>query len=378
MANVGKFRKKQIHQSKQLIQYLERTKEFLVNPLTEINQRLLSKQKPPFALASLKEIKKQATRELAAIGGVAAFPVFVKDTLRGVLITGRKKSDAAWREQEFRILKSFTRHLSLALGNAEYAEAIRRSRQELTRSERDGSAGALIAGVDHEAKSPLHAMSLSLSALRSHLSDPRFLASSRENIEKLITRTMQNVLNDAERVNAIIQHLSDLADRKPFKIEEGVRASHIAAKVIHELSRTDSSHNIRIESRIPVNLSFACDPDAFYEIILNLICNAQQAMQKEGLIVVDGRAVKGETLIEIRDTGIGIPHECLQKIFEPFYSTKQKEETEGTAGAGLGLFIVKEYMQGMGGRVEVESKLEEGSIFRLYFPSLEPAFREAA
>ncbi len=378
MAHVGKFRKKQIHQSKQLVQYLERSKEFLVNPLTEINQRLLSKQKSHFALANLKEIKKQATRELAALGGVAAFPIFVKDTLRGILVAGRKKSDATWRDEEFKILKSFTRHLSLALGNAEYAEAIHRSREELTRSERDASAGALIAGVDHEAKNPLHAMALSLSSLRTTLSDPGFMSGPTENIEKLVTTRMQNILSDAEQVNAIIQHLSDLADRKPLQISEGVRPSRIAAKVIQNLIQSGNSHRIRIESKIPEYLSFVCDPDAVYEIFLNLIRNAQQSIPDEGQIVIDSRIQSGEIVVEIRDTGIGIPKESLQQIFEPFFSTKQKELTEGTAGAGMGLFIVKEYMLGMGGRVEVESKIGEGTVFRLFFPRLAPIFREAA
>lgn len=377
-AHVGKFRKTQIHQSKQLIQYLERSHEFIINPLTEINQRLLSKQKAPFALINMKEIKKQAARELAALGGVAAFPVFVKDSLRAVLIIGRKKSDAPWRDEEFRILNSFSRHLSLAVGNAEYAEAILRSRQDLARSERDASAGALIAGVDHEVNNPLHSMTLSLTGLRAELSKPHVRTGPREHIERLVVRTMQNVLKDAGQVNAIIQHLSDLANRQPLKIQDGVRPARIATKVIRDIIHCNKGKKVRIESKIPEHLSFACDPDALYEILSNLIRNGLQAITEEGLVLVDGEIKDGETVIKVKDTGTGIPRDYFQKIFEPFFSTKLKEQNGGAGGSGMGLFIIKEYIQGMGGRIEVESKLGEGSVFRLHFPSLEMALREAA
>ena len=377
-SGVGRLRKKQIHQSRQLIGHLEHTKDFLVTPHTQAEARRFSQEKPPFALQNMKEVKKQAAMELAALGGVAAFPVFVRDTLRAVLITGRKKSDASWNEEEFQILKSFMRHLSLAFGNADYAEEIRRFREKLSLSERDASAGALIAAVDHEVNSTIHGMSLNLTTLSRDLSNPKTLSIPREKVEKLVLETMESVLRGGAKINSIIQHLSDLAERKPLSIEEGVKPSEMADRVIRELGIEGPPRKVRIQSKIPRTLRLACDPGGLYEILVNLILNAQQAIETEGEILIEGSAEKGEVLLEIRDTGVGIPSECRERIFEPFFTTKIGNEGEGPMGTGMGLFIVKEFMEGMGGSVEVRSEPGKGTTFRLRFPHLEPAFGRAA
>jgi signal transduction histidine kinase len=377
-SGIGRFRRKQIPHTRQLVQYLEQTRDFIVNPLTGREHRLLSRERTPFALRSAKEIKKEATKELAALGGIAAFPVFLRDSLRAILVLGRKKSDAAWRDQEFKILKSFIRHLSLAMANAEYAEAINLSRQKLALSERDASAGALIAGVDHEVKNPLHAMSLSLSALRSNLSKPENPAKLTPQQENFIAKTMEHVIRDVVEINGIIQHLSDLAERKPLKIEESVRPTKIAARVIRDLGSVIHGKKIRVESRIPDSLVLTCDPNALLEILSNLIRNAIQAIPDQGEVLVDGWEENGITILQVKDTGVGIHKDFLEKIFEPFFTTKKRGSTQETAGSGMGLFIVREYMQGMGGRVEFDSEEGKGTAFMLSFPALEPSLTEAA
>ncbi len=370
-ACLGRLRKKQIHQSKQLIQYLEKSKDFLVNPHTQRETRLFSRQKPSFALTNMKEVKKQATMELAALGGVAAFPVFVKESLRAVLVMGRKKSDAPWREEEFQILKSFMRHLSLALGNAEYAEEIQRFREKLSLSERDASAGALISGVHHEASGPIHAMTLNLSNLAEDLENPEIMTLPRSEIEDLVVETMESVRQGVFKINGIIQQLSDLAERKPLTIEEGVRPAVIADKILREVAGKDASDRILVRSKIPRNLTLSCDPSALYDILANLIRNAQQAIPEKGEITIEGASRNGEAGLLVRDTGVGIPGENMGRIFEPFYTTKTKKDAGGAVGTGMGLFLVKEFMEGMGGRIEVESEPGKGTTFHLLFPNLE-------
>ena len=372
-SSVGRLRKKQIHQSKQLIQYLEHTRDYLVTPHSLEEARRFLCKKPFFALQNIKEVKRQASMELAALGGVAAFPVFVRDTLRAVLVTGRKKSDAPWNEEEFQILKSFTRHLSLALGNADYAEEIQRFREKLFLSERDASAGALIAAVDHEVNSTIHGMSLNLTTLSRELSNPKTLARPREKVEEVILGTMESVLRGGAKINGIIQHLSDLAERKPLSIDEDVRPFEIADRIIQELGGEEPRPGIHIQLNIPKTLRIACDPDGLYEILVNLIRNARQAIEGDGEILIESAVRNGGAILQVRDTGVGIPGECLEHIFEPFFTTKTEKQGNGQQGTGMGLFIVKEYMQAFGGRVEVQSKVGLGTVFSLYFPNLEPA-----
>lgn len=377
-AKIGRLRKKHIHQTKQLVQYLETTRDYLVNPHTQRESRVGSKQKTPFALANMKEIKKQATIELASIGGVAAFPVFIQDGLQAILIIGRKKSDAPWSEEEFQILKSFTRHLSLALGNAEYAEEIRQSREKISLSERDASAGALIAGVEHEVKNPLSAIALNISALRANLRDQKFLTLQPRVIENEVTEILNLSRQYVNRIDNIICHISDLAHSIPLKIQDGIQPRSIAEKAIQMLKKNGDGVQSHIRNEIAPHISIVCDPDALYEIFVNLIRNAQHAVTEEGEIVLQGSTPNGETILHVRDTGVGIPQGHLAKIFEPFYTTKRKKNNNKAVGSGMGLFIVRQLMQGMGGYIEVRSKDGKGSEFRLHFPSLEPTLKEAA
>jgi signal transduction histidine kinase len=94
---------------------------------------------------------------------------------------------------------------------------------------------------------------------------------------------------------------------------------------------------------------------------MNLMINAVQAMPEGGdLAVVLERGTEG-AIVSIRDTGIGIPHSDLERIFDPFYTTKD-------SGTGLGLVIASNIMQANGGYITVESEPGKGSTFRLCFP----------
>ncbi|MBI4357812.1 MAG: hypothetical protein HY584_00810, partial [Candidatus Omnitrophica bacterium] len=374
-ASHGRVRKRPIHKSKPLVLYLEQTKDHLISDLSPRKTRVYLKRKSFFALTSLKEIKDHATAEVTKLGGVGAFPVFTGERLAAILLVGRKKSDAVWEESDFKILNSFTRHLSLALRNALYLEKIRLSREELSKRERNQAAGALISGVNHEARNPLQVMLLTLETLHSKLHDPSFLSLPQDRILEDVRKTMTTVSEEDERVNNIIEHLSSLAQRKPLRIHEGVRPLEVAQRVLSELRRTEGFQKIKFRLDVERSLTVPCDEDALSEIFVNLIRNAGQAIGDQGEIILRAFKESEEILIQVQDNGQGIPPKLIPKIFNPFFTTKRKQ---GAAGTGMGLFIVKEYMQAMGGRVEAESLEGKGACFTLHFPTLEPLLREVA
>lgn len=373
-ASIGRLRKKMLSHTNPLIQYLERTKTFLTAPHGQRERRHLFKKKSYFALWNLKEIKNEATRELIALGGVASLPVFVNQNLRGILVIGSKKSDATFRNEEFEILKSFLRHFALALANAEYAEGLKRSHEELSRNERDAFAGALITGVEHEAKNPINVMTLSLTNLQSNLSG---FAANEEIFEKRVSKTMTDVLEASGKIKDIIKHLSTLANKKPLAMENGVKPCQIALKAIEALAQESGNHHkVKIDVRIPENLSIYCDPHALFEIFTNLIRNAKEACHNEGTVILDAKEKSEEVIIQVKDNGTGIGSEHFDHIFEPFYTTKNGKENGKTSGSGMGLFIVKENVESMGAKIEVRSRRGNGTCFRLRFPSLEPLVKE--
>ncbi|MBI3317287.1 MAG: HAMP domain-containing histidine kinase [Candidatus Omnitrophica bacterium] len=377
-AALGFWRRKHLLFSKSLVLYLEKARGFLVSPLTQAEGRRLEKQKGKNFVDTAKW-KLQAEVEIAALGGITAFPVFGKGLLRGILLVGAKKSDMPWREEEFQILASFMRHLALAFENADYAETIRRSRYEIAMRERDNLAGAIIAAVDHEAKNPIHAVSLNLGTLIARLSPSSAAEPSKEELEALTQKIMKRVMEDIQDVSVIIEHLSNLADKKPLLIQENVRPRQIVQKVMEGFAAELSAAKIKLRLEIPEDFTLVCDPAALTEIFVNLLRNAIQATTSAGEIIVESLSENGKTFIlQVKDTGSGIPPAVQGRIFEPFFTTKQKGDTPAKRGTGMGLFIVKEYMQGIGGRVEVQSKIGRGTIFRLHFPLLDSVMERTA
>jgi two-component system sensor histidine kinase BaeS len=112
------------------------------------------------------------------------------------------------------------------------------------------------------------------------------------------------------------------------------------------------------------------DPDRLRQILANLVRNAVRHTPEGGIIALSARAEDRWVVIAVADTGEGIAPEHLPHVFERFYRADQgRSRTSG--GAGLGLAIVREFVELMGGRVSVESAPGEGSCFRVYLP-LEP------
>jgi signal transduction histidine kinase len=97
------------------------------------------------------------------------------------------------------------------------------------------------------------------------------------------------------------------------------------------------------------------------QVLVNLIKNATQAMTKSGVLVLEtGQGTDG-VWVGVTDTGGGIPPETINRIFEPFYTTKRK-------GSGLGLLIVQRIVREHGGRIELESRVGQGATFRVWLP----------
>jgi signal transduction histidine kinase len=103
------------------------------------------------------------------------------------------------------------------------------------------------------------------------------------------------------------------------------------------------------------------DPNRVKEAIVNIISNAIQSITGSGSIYIRTYTEKKDAVLEIRDTGSGIPVEDRAFIFNPFYTTK-------SSGTGLGLAITHRIIQEHNGRIEVESEVDKGTVFRVFIP----------
>ncbi|MDF1577531.1 MAG: ATP-binding protein [Desulfurivibrionaceae bacterium] len=221
----------------------------------------------------------------------------------------------------------------------------------LRRSEHLASLGKMIASVSHEIKNPLGIVRSTAEMLRKRIG-----ADSDAN--KQLTTV---IIDETARLDRIVREFLDFAkpreiNLKPAQVEDIVREA--VGFVSTELEKSGISNRLRIEGELPM---VPVDRELFYRALLNILLNGIQVMPEGGSLSVRvGRAGANEAgvVIEIADTGPGIPEDSQDQIFKPFYTDK-------TRGTGLGLAIAKNIIDNHHGEIEVDSVLGVGTTFRI-------------
>lgn len=233
--------------------------------------------------------------------------------------------------------------------------------EQLREAEKSAVVGRLASAIAHEIRNPLNYINLTLDHLKNRFS-PEDEERSRT-FEKLTGQ----LKNEVERINRLVSDFlrysrpSKLV-RKPLDIREVVKTS---LKIIEHQAE---EHEIKIgmveRDVVPQVLG---DKEMLRSVFSNLFLNAVQAMEQDGgRLTVTLCAVGESVVIEVRDTGGGIPETDRDKVFEPYFSTKE-------TGTGLGLAIVKRVVEEHGGSISLESEPDEGTVFTI---TLEAAYLE--
>ncbi len=263
----------------------------------------------------------------------------------------------------------------------------RQLQARLTLADRLASVGTLAAGIAHEINNPLAFVISNLSFLseemrRSQLSlestsgattgGPRL----RQRAE-LDLIEWQEVLSEAyegaERVRQIVRQL------KTFSRPDEERASpvdvHQLLDSVVMMAANEIRHRAQLHRDYGAVPHVLANESRLCQVFLNLVVNAAQAIPEgdahhNAIHLVTRRLDPGRVLIEVQDTGSGIPREALTRIFDPFFTTKPVG-----VGTGLGLSICHGIITNMGGEISVESELGKGTTFRVVLPALEPRTR---
>jgi two-component system, NtrC family, sensor histidine kinase PilS len=247
--------------------------------------------------------------------------------------------------------------------------SIRALEVEIKRGEQMAAVGRLSAAIAHEIRNPLASISGSIQLLRADLV-----------LDEPNQRLMDIVAREIERLNAIITDFLAYARPRPLQYTE-VDIHKLISGTLDLLGNglpEESAVTMRTEFLSPV-ATIAVDPQGVRQVLWNLCLNALDAMDHHGTLTVrttvqdspetSYRYHQGpptttqELLIEVMDTGSGMPLEIKEKIFEPFYSTKD-------GGSGLGLATVDRIIYNHRGWVEVDSQLGHGTTMRIHLPLL--------
>jgi signal transduction histidine kinase len=247
-------------------------------------------------------------------------------------------------------------------------EKLRRAQDDLVRGEKLASMGRLVAGIAHEINNPVNAVINTLGPLEEALAE---LAAAKDpaaaEAAAVQAREMLSVVQrGAGRAKAIVQALHNYSRGDEAKPREVVLARSIDDTV--DLLR-HRLKDIRVEKQVDPSIKLAGFPGQIDQVFMNLITNAAQAIGECGKggtihIAASRPGSSGDVEITIADDGPGIPPEVISRIFDPFFTTKDVGE-----GSGLGLSIVHGIIERHGGRITVQSRVGEGTTFRITLPS---------
>ena len=244
---------------------------------------------------------------------------------------------------------------------------LRAAERKLMQADRLASLGELAASVAHEINNPVSGV-LNLSMLMQRILKEDGVPPGRV---AEFRRYLGQVATETARVGRIVSDLLSFSRRsKPQETEADLNAiiRTTVSLVMHKLQLA----NVQLELDLPDDLPRVhCDASQMQQVVINLVLNAAEAIKGGGTVSVrtrpEGTPKPGSVVLEVRDTGSGIPRELLGKIFDPFFTTKEEGK-----GVGLGLAVVYGIVEAHGGEIEVESRIGEGSLFRVSLPLAPP------
>ena len=228
--------------------------------------------------------------------------------------------------------------------------------EQMKRADRLASIGEMAAGIAHEIKNPLAGIAGVIQVLKKEqaVGDPKRMV-------------LEEVLSQVERMDKAVRNLLSFA-RPPEPRMTLVDINELIGKLLDFLAPQFAKNSILAERRLATGLPWlTLDPDLIQQAFINIALNAIQAMPRGGKFIVESRANKptadepGSVEIVFTDSGKGISVENLNRIFNPFFTTRQQ-------GTGLGLSITQRIIEQHSGEINVISSSENGASFTITFP----------
>jgi histidine kinase len=244
--------------------------------------------------------------------------------------------------------------------------------QQLMQASKMATLGEMATGVAHELNQPLSVIKTASSFLRRK-------AVNGEQMKPDILGTMaEEIDTHVDRASKIIGHMREFG-RKSDVAKERVQVNHVLRRAVEFFKQQLKLREIKVAEDLNEGLPpILADPNRLEQVFVNLLINARDAIEQKAeqsgrkgevkRITLRTRVEDWAVVIEVTDTGTGIPEALLDRIFEPFFTTKKVGK-----GTGLGLSISYGIVQDYDGTIKVESKEGEGATFIIRFPRIREA-----
>jgi signal transduction histidine kinase len=232
-------------------------------------------------------------------------------------------------------------------------------------ADRLASLGELAASIAHEINNPLAVISEAAGWLRARASRP---GTTPGELADAVDLALDRIERAVDRASRTSQNFLRFA-RAPGTMAREVDLGDLADEVVELTAKTAEDGSVDVDVIAPdgAGRSIVTDPYQLRQVLLNVVTNAIQAVDRHGRIVIRIDGGPDTAAISVIDNGPGIPPEYLERIFEPFFTTKADSE-----GTGLGLAVSRGIVEKLGGRIEVDNRPGEGCTFRIVLPRRRP------
>ncbi|MBW2574627.1 MAG: GHKL domain-containing protein [Deltaproteobacteria bacterium] len=254
----------------------------------------------------------------------------------------------------FFVMRIIFKHLE------EAEKGISELNEQLIQSDKMAALGKMATGIAHEINNPLAIIGEKAGWMQDLLDEEEFQES--ENFKEY-EQSVNKIEEHVERARKITHNMLGFARKMEHRLDD-VDINNVLNQTLELLQSHAQTNNIEIskdfQSELPI---IASDQSQLQQVFLNLINNAIDAVEKDGLIEVKTRKKDSQIVVTIKDNGPGIAEEHLKKVFDPFFTTKETGK-----GIGLGLSVSYTITKKLGGTIKVESKISEGAVFSVKLP----------
>ena len=287
--------------------------------------------------------------DFGGVGKLTSFPIFHRRK-DGELIEGDLSASLIYDEKgneiaSVGIFKDLRERLKME-------RELREIQQALLQSEKLAAMGRLTSQIAHELNNPIYGIMNTLELLKTEIPP-----------ESKRRRILDLSLSEIQRLSEMLRNMLSFSKpeeekRKPVKIDELIEG------ILLVMDKQMRESNIQVETSFDPGIpEIMASTNQMRQVMLNILKNAKEAMPKGGVLTVRTGKEDNKVLVQIKDTGIGIPEEIRDKIFEAFFTTKQKVK-----GVGLGLSVCYGIIKDHGGDIKVESEEGKGTTFVISLP----------
>jgi signal transduction histidine kinase len=317
---------------------------------------------PPSLIEEIKHTKNiiPLPKESILPQGVV-IPCFSNERLEALILVGPKRTEIPFNEVDMDLFRTLADEVYVVLQRVKPLEKAKAdlavekvkleiAQRELERTHRLASLGTLAAGLAHEIRNPMMALSSQAELLPKKLKDEGFLLW----FSKMVPEQIFRILNIANR-------MLKFAKAK----EEGlvkVNINKILEDILAMIEGKIRDKSIEVVKEFKTDKTISGNPDALSEAFLNIIINGIDFMDRGGTLTLITKEENTNLVVVIKDTGVGIPEDKLEHIFDPFYTSRAE-------GTGLGLSISYKIIKEHHGTIEVKSKVGVGTEVTVILPT---------